>query len=202
MGDRNDVKWLDLSQIEAKSDEVLRQKHPRLEIPIPIESVVDVGYGIDIVPIPGLQNFDCVGYIDSGLTAIYVDEYVYSNWPTRFRFTLAHELSHLILHKAYYTQFRFDTVQQWKAAVAEVPSETHTRLEYQANMFAGYLLVPTKQLLHHARFAAETARKHKLDPARADVQTYMETSLAHTFEVSDSVIARRMQTDHLWGAVL
>ena len=196
-----EVGWLDLSVIEERTLEVLRAEHATFAIPIPIEEIIEVKYRIDIVPVPGLQNFDCVGYIDSGLSSIYVDEYIYGHWPTRYRFTLAHEFSHLILHEAYYGSFQFGTVQEWKIAVAGVPPEVHMRLEYQANMFAGYILVPTQQLLEQASLAVGTVEQNGLDARRSDVQGYMEGHLAKVFDVSDSVISRRMQTGHLWDKV-
>ena len=50
----------------------LLEHHPGREIPVPIERIVDIQFGIDIVPMPGLGNFDTVAYLSHNLTEIRV----------------------------------------------------------------------------------------------------------------------------------
>lgn len=67
----------------------------------------------------------------------------------RWRFTLAHEIGHLILHKNYLERFvdeNFDIDENIN--LNQVESIHHNkRLEIQANLFASFLLIPQKPLL-------------------------------------------------------
>ena len=70
------------------------------------------------------------------------------NDPARWRFTLAHEIGHLILHSKLLTdklseKADTDYSMSYKYAVTEMTSR---RLEYQANLFAGHLLIPINTL--------------------------------------------------------
>lgn len=83
---------------------------------------------------------DILGFYDSELKLLYLHD---SQQPiTRKRFTMAHEIGHSVLHgnkgkKQYYrkTLFRKDIVK---------PSHP---VEMEANYFAGYLLMPDKDII-------------------------------------------------------
>jgi Zn-dependent peptidase ImmA (M78 family) len=62
---------------------------------------------------PGLQtNFDTAAYITSDLTEIRVDQSVYETRENRYRFSLAHELAHKILHAEVFQQLSFSTIAE------------------------------------------------------------------------------------------
>lgn len=90
-------------QIQAEAAAFLTKHHASSTIPVPIEEIVEFQLRIDIVPFPGLHKaYDTDGFTTSDLSAIYVEEYVYMNVQTRYRFTLAHELGHVALHADFY----------------------------------------------------------------------------------------------------
>jgi len=68
--------------------------------------------------VPGLQTgFDVVAFITRDLKEIRVDEYVYLNRIARYRFSLAHELAHRLLHPDLWQQIEFHDIASWKAAI-------------------------------------------------------------------------------------
>lgn len=74
------VPYLDKERIGDLAEAFLARQHPSGAIPIPIEEIIDVKLGIDIVPIPGLtEAFSSDGddgieaFVSSSLTAIFVD---------------------------------------------------------------------------------------------------------------------------------
>jgi hypothetical protein len=94
----------------------LERHHASCAIPVPIEEIVDNGFRIDVVPCPGLQaTYDAVGFTTGDLSAIYVDDFVYENRPTRYRFTLAHEIGHVFLHADFYRAHQWKDLKEWKA---------------------------------------------------------------------------------------
>ena len=54
------------------AEKFLAQYHPGRKVPVPIEEIIDVRLGIDIVPMPGLGNFDTVAYLSPDLAEIRV----------------------------------------------------------------------------------------------------------------------------------
>ena len=92
------IPWLSPREIRSKAGGFLEQTHPTGAIPVPIEIMVE-RLGVDIVPLPELQaNYDIDGTISSDATALYVDEWVSQHRANRYRFTLAHEIGHVVLH--------------------------------------------------------------------------------------------------------
>jgi len=73
--------------------------NPTRVIPVPIEEIAEFKLGVNIIPIPNLQKtFEVEGFISSDLQNIYVDQFILYERPTRYRFTLAHEIGHIFLH--------------------------------------------------------------------------------------------------------
>jgi hypothetical protein len=179
----------------------LAEHHPMRRIPVPIEQIVDVQLGIDIVPVPGLGTFDTVAYISHDLTEIRVDEFVYRHRPNRYRFSLAHEVGHRELHADIYRQFAFSDVASWKHVMTNViPLEQYRYLESHANSFAGLVLAPAAELREAFFDYVEKGQAHEIDfdEPGTGARELVEEHLATIFEVSAEVIHKRIEFDTLW----
>ena len=89
------IQYLSYQQISQRAEEFLLTYHSSKELPVPVEEIVEFKLGVDIVPIPNLQkDFEIEGFTSSDLKAIYVDQFILSERPARYRFTLAHEIGH------------------------------------------------------------------------------------------------------------
>ena len=189
------------ADLRARADAFLSKYHPARTIPVPIERIVEYRFGIDIVPMPGLQrNFDTAAYITSDLNEIRVDLAVYETRENRYRFSLAHELAHKLLHAEVFEQLSFSTIAEWKASREQIPEREYRFIEWHANLFAALVLVPPVQLNE-----AFQAAKHaiaglgwSLDSAPPAAWEWLEDRLARYFCVSGAVIARRGPADDLW----
>lgn len=186
--------------LRSRAEQFLSEHHQSGSIPVPIEWIIDNDFNIDIVPMPGLhQHFDTDGYITSDLTEIRVDQAVYESRPTRYRFTLAHELGHKLLHPDFFAQLRFTSVEEWKRCREAIPEREYGYVEYHANEWAGLVLVPPDQLSHAFDEALEKARSIDMSPdGDPAVWEYIDTWIASRFEVSPQVIQRRGKNDGLW----
>jgi len=195
------VAYLSYDDLRQVAERFLAKFHPRRSIPIPIEEILDLEYGIDIIPTPGLhQAFDMDALILSDFSAIYVDEFVYKSRPTRYRFSLAHESSHVVLHQKIYEKFHFKTIDEWMATVPTIPEKQYHWIEWQADALAGLILVPPEELATRFRKAVARASRAGLslengaDAARHAINDY----LARQFQVSSQVIDIRLRKDALW----
>lgn len=141
------VPWIQVAEIRKAAEEVLFQYHPRLEIPVPIDIIIERDYGIDIVPVAGLkEEMENDAFISRDFTTIHVDQHIYFNVEVRYRFSLAHELGHRILHRRIFQELKFATIDEWIEVYQSIDADNYGRLEYQANTFAGYLLIPESAL--------------------------------------------------------
>ena len=136
-------------QINSVAESFLDRYSPSKTIPIQIEEIIELQLQLDIIPVPGLKDsFEKVGDIDafisSDFRSITVDEYIQEHRNSRYRFTLAHEIGHMLLHGYLYSQFKFNSIADWTAAIKEMPIEERSRVEWQADEFAGRLLVPRR----------------------------------------------------------
>ncbi len=198
--------FLSKGDLQEKAGSFLRKWNKSRDIPVPIEKIVEFDFGLDIVPVPGLQrNFDVVAYITRDCREIRVDQYVFESREARYRFSLAHELGHCILHPDLFEYLDFRDIQGWKDAVTNSIAEKEYRfLEYHANCFAGLVLVPPAEL-------AESFDKWRgklaelglvLGETHDGVRETLEYYIGCEFKVSAAVINKRMEFDGLWKTLL
>ncbi len=193
--------FLSYDALRRRAEDFHRTHHPQGTIPIPIEEIVEFRYRIDIIPVPGLQEaFEVDGFISSDLRSITVDAFVYERRPARYRFTLAHELAHAVLHRRIYQGHRFRRVEDWKRFQREMDEEDRGWLEWQAYTFAGLILVPAEPLRTEYQKAMRAAGRAGLSLEKAgDVaRSYVADWLARRFGVSGQVIEKRLDKDDLW----
>ena len=196
------VPILSYFDIVRKAGEVYRRHNAAEIIPVDIERIIDVDYRIDIYPSAGLMDrFQIDAYISRDLREIHVDKRVYElRPPNRYRFSLAHEFAHLILHADIYRSMAFRTPQEWKDSMKSLAADDYDWLEWHANAFAGLLLVPPHHLASEAsalrrRIEAAGVNPDKMEEPSAD---RVLRSLGQKFGVSKAVIAQRLRKDRLW----
>lgn len=87
--------------------------HRTLRIDWVIESL-----GIEIVPVPGLMEI-AEAYLPIEGKRIFVDESQYASHSLRWRFTLAEELAHWLLHKPWFDGKTVEEVQKMQSAFTD-----------------------------------------------------------------------------------
>ena len=199
------VPFMDYGRIGVLAEAFLRKQHPSGSIPIPIEEIIDVGLGIDIFPVPGLTKaFSLDGddgieaFINSELTLITVDQDAWKRKTNRFRFSIAHELGHHQLHQSIFAQLEVNSIPEWKEALTSIPPREYSWLEWQANCFAGHVLVPTRELSDNLHNLIDRVKEENFDPTEDAVRLFLEKRLADVFSVSSDVIHRRIDKQGLW----
>lgn len=143
------VRWLRRSQIRDEADRVLAAHHPDRSVPIPVEDIIDVKMGYDIIPLPGLERqLSWDAFLSLGLPAIHIDDEICGNdsYENRYRFTLAHELGHVTLHRQVFSHFTIRSFEEFKEFDAALSVEQKSRMDWQAHLFAGYLLAPDEHI--------------------------------------------------------
>jgi Zn-dependent peptidase ImmA (M78 family) len=119
----------------------------------------------------------------------------------RLRFSVAHEIGHLVLHRELYAGMQHANPAQWFDYISALPEVEYGWVEWQAYEFAGRLLVPHGLLCEVFELAIQTAQAAgysdwlAADEAALD---YIATRIAPKFGVSAEVIAKRLRVEKLW----
>jgi hypothetical protein len=190
-----DVPFLPYSQLKAAAAETLANSKFGDRFPVAIEMIVERCFRMDVVPIRGLRSgFNIDAFISQDLATISVDEYVLDNYLNRYRFSLAHELGHRVLHRDILGAMKFRSIADWKLQITQFPEKEYRILEYQANTFANCLLVPADQLDRRFDDAVDHIRSNGVTPS--DCPDFcldaIAAELSDQFEVSSDAILRRL----------
>ena len=194
-----DVPFLSYDQLKADAANVLSQSRYVDRFPVAIELIVEQDFEMDVVPIRGLQTaFNIDAFISRDMTTISVDEFVLENRLNRYRFSLAHELGHRVLHREILREMEYETIEEWKSQIIEFPEKQYGFLEYQANTFANCPLLPPKPLDRSFDLAVEKIRAAGLNPAvfTDGCLDSIATGLGKQFEVSRDVVLNRLTNKH------
>ncbi|MDP2323841.1 MAG: ImmA/IrrE family metallo-endopeptidase, partial [Gammaproteobacteria bacterium] len=122
--------------------------NPDDEIPFPADRVIETVFNVDIVPIKGLAEVisPAKAFLSGQGRQLTVDEAHMMRDGGPFRFTVAHELGHLVLHRDILAAAKYNTSNQYLEFLASIPDDTRSSMEWQANEFAGVLVVPARHL--------------------------------------------------------
>ncbi len=122
-------------------------------------------------------------------------------WQNRIRFSVAHEVGHLILHADLCQAFRPATRDEWIEFVQTVDNDEYFIIEQQAYEFAGRLLVPRDMLLTELKIVkpkVEEAKRKLPNIGESPLREYVAVAVCRRFGVSDQVILRRIEREGLW----
>ena len=195
-------KWLSDDEIRVAADKFLDEYHASDEYPIPIEEIVEFKLGIEIIPIPNLQDtWDVDGFISGDLSQITVDQFIFEKREKRYRFTLAHEVGHLVLHRAIIERNWPKNIKRYKEMVNSIPEDDYRSLEFQAYSFAGVVLVPKRFLEIEVNLWLQYIKQNIdiTDELYDPVWDFIAEKLSSAFCVSKDVINRRLKKDGIRG---
>lgn len=141
---------LSQSDIWSKAEQFRERFAPSNIIPVDILHIVEFKLDIDLDPVDSLKSsLDVDAILLNSLDRIIVDRESFLNnkYLNRFRFSLAHEVGHLILHRQIIDRCRPKNREEWFEYMENRDEAEYSKIEQQAYEFAGRLLVPRDHLL-------------------------------------------------------
>jgi len=192
--------FLTREAIEAIANQIRGQYKSAQKIPIDILGFAefDLGLEFDFAPIQQLKQ-DAFLYPD--LTGIWFDKWAFKepSQQHRLRFSAAHELGHLFLHKDIYGAVNFKTVKQWVAFINAIPAVEYYWIEKHADEFAGRFLIPTNILAGAVDEAVNDAEGEGIFSQGSDgVMDYCCRALHGDFGVSRQAMETRIRKSEFW----
>lgn len=139
------VPFLDRQEVQGRAEKFLEENWNG-GFPVDVDEICD-NLSVGLVLIRGLKNnFGVDAFITSDFSLIYADEECadITRNDCRYRFSVAHELGHMVLHKMFYPK----DISGLSPCREYITSDfLNNRAEKQANIFAGSLLCPRQELL-------------------------------------------------------
>lgn len=182
-----------VAEIERRAAELLR-RHCGTPVPIPVDVdlLLEREPGVTLDYRPGLrQVHGVVGAVarerGTGRLIVLIDAQVADHNPNLYRFTVAEELGHVILHRPLIEKVR--TLREAKALHA---SEEYRRMDRNAKRFAAAVLMPPAEVL---RDAAEVYPQLVAAAGFGNVeavQGYLVDRLARRYRVSTQAMRIRL----------
>jgi len=149
-----------------------------------IEEIVEAE-GYDIMPVPGLNRY-AEAYLPKREGMLFVDEDQQLTQPLRYRFTLAEELAHILIHRQI---FRGKTADEIRQLYDEISDSDYADLERNAKYLAACLLMPKSTFIE--RFAFHKARAQSKTTDTREILSGVVVSVAREFDVSRESAAYR-----------
>jgi Zn-dependent peptidase ImmA (M78 family) len=195
------LKW---PEIQNMAEEFRKEYvDPIDQIPVPIVNITEIKLGIQPIPIPGLMSrIDIDGFLTNDLKFICIDKEIYMDErrETRLRFTYAHEVGHLILHKKEIKLCDFRTKDMWVHFHEDFLEDELNWFENQAREFAGRLLVPKDRLIEEIKGIRGKIEEYKsimVDEEEA-LTDAISRVVCKKFNVSPQVIQKRIRIEKIY----
>ena len=128
---------------------------------VDILDLAEFDLGLDLVPVDGLrEQLDIDALLMGDLKSILVDNRAFMNprLEYRLRFSIAHEIGHLILHRDIFARLKHASAREWFDYISAIPDVEYGWVEWQAYEFAGRLLVPADALRKEFQSAIKSAQ--------------------------------------------
>lgn len=183
---------LKYADVVKASDIFLKTYHPSSTLPIPIEEIVELKMDIAVIVVPGIKSLLGIdAFISSDFTQITIDEVSFSKFQERTRFSIAHEIGHLVLHKVWYGEYGPKNFEDYLTFYNRIDSQVYKYIEIQTHTFAGLVLVPKHLLL------SELKKRLGRIPNRENPEILIPIAqdLLEVFQVSGDVILRRLEKE-------
>jgi len=186
-------------QLEEAAQGFLREYNATGTLPVPIEEIVEFDLKMNIVPLPNLyRDLGIEGFLSMSRGEISIDQTQFESFETRYRFTLAHEVGHMLLHRDLYERIDIRSLEGWMEVLEMIEPGLISDYEWQARNLAGRILVPEAPLTEMAR---QFLRKIPADVlervTQREVLRSLSIPLADEFLVSPSVVENRLIGDRV-----
>lgn len=196
--------YLRLVDIWKQADDLRERFLPQGTLPVPVLDLAEFDSGLELDPKANLRRAgDIDALLPGDLKAIVVDRDAFMDRraENRLRFSVAHEIGHLILHGDLYRNLRHANLEAWRQFIKGIPEREYAWLESHAYEFAGRFFVPPARLKVALNTAVETAYAAgftEWDTSGETALGFIANHICRQFGVSAEVITRRLRIEKIW----
>ncbi len=195
--------YLSKADVAQRASAFLDEYNPNCTLPVPIMDIAEFDFEISILPAIALRNVAAKGidaYLSPDLQEIHIDQHTFLHVPARATFSVAHELAHVVLHGDAYEQLAAGlNLREYRELMANLDQKDLGFIEWQANYFAGHVLVPSSVLRENFTTSMQQLNIEAREGATlsdGDAEAVIQ-SLKDLFGVSADVIRIRSSEENL-----
>ncbi len=192
----------------AEKARVFAAEHRFAEKPFPldVEEIAEFDLNMEIRLVPGLlEEIDSPAQIapGDGHPIITVDADQYRQQTSFYRYSIAHEIGHYVLHREWLAQVWHivDSTQSWKMAVLNRSEDDYKWIEGQAEEFASYLLAPETVFEPFISEQIASLAQIAISLQSEDVLPYLAIPVAEYFGVSNAAAQARIRKSPQWKSL-
>lgn len=196
--------FIKIEDIRNAADEFRSRHWPQNTIPVDIFEILEFELDLEIRTKINLREAGDVDALLLGdLRTIVVDQsdFLNDHAQNRLRFSIAHEIGHLVLHADIFSKITYASEEEWIEVLQAIPDDQYTWIEQHAYEFAGRLLVPRDKLIEKLEKTvsiAESAGFNAWDSSGESALEYIAHAISKFFGVSGQVIEKRLIKENLW----
>jgi hypothetical protein len=171
--------------------------------PLDVEEIAECDLGMEIRLATGvLEEFGSPAQIAPGddHPIITVDADQYRQHTSFYRYSVAHEIGHYVLHRDWLVKvWRLITsVESWKKVIVARSEDDYQWIEAQAEEFASYLLAP--EVVFEPFLMDQLSLLDKIDASLSseDVLPYLANPVGEHFAMSNSAAQARIRKSKQW----
>lgn len=175
------------------------------DFPLDVEEIAEFDLDIEIRVTDGiLEECGMPAQIAPGSKrpVISVDAHQYRQQTSFYRYSVAHEIGHYVLHRQWLENVwqLFDSIESWKQIIATLSKSDYEWIEGQAEEFASYLLAPDE--IFEPFLAKQLSRVAKLEKQlqSEDILPYLANPIGDHFGISNSAAQARIRKSDQWKA--
>lgn len=192
----------------AEKARVFAAEHQLAHRPFPldVEEIAEFDLGMEIRLVPGLlEEIDSPAQIapGDGHPIITVDADQYRQQTSFYRYSVAHEIGHYVLHREWLEKVwhLVDSARSWKLVVLNRSEDDYKWIEGQAEEFASYLLAP--ETVFEPFISVQIAALAPITtPLQSeDVLPYLANPVADFFGVSNAAAQARIRKSPQWKSL-
>lgn len=166
---KTSIPFYDIPTLEKIAVAFLNAYFDRENLEVDIELIVEGKLKWSIVSIPLIENYGAEAFVTRN-KIIYIDPYLLDMRERKYRFTLAEEVAHYLLHKDVYG--KCDTLEDHLDIYEQITGREYWRMDRNAKYLAAAILMPATSFEEQAfaiydkidkkRYSTNEAVLHKI----------------------------------------
>lgn len=175
--------------------------------PLDVEEIAEFDLSMEIRPISGLlEDVDSPAQIAPGDSRpiITVDADQYRQQTSFYRYSVAHEIGHYVLHREWLEKVwhLVDSTRSWKIVILNRSEDDYKWIEGQAEEFASYLLAPEEVFEPFLEKQIALLEDVKSPLQSEDVLPYLANPVGEFFGLSNAAAQARIRKSDRWKALV
>lgn len=135
------IAFYDIPTLERIATSFVEEFHDSEDAAVDIEFIIEGKLGWTIKCHGTLIDTHSVEAFITNKKVIYIDSFLANSWERKYRFTLAEEVAHYILHRSLYTGCK--NLEEHLAIYESLSDSTYKRMDRNAKYLAAAILMPS-----------------------------------------------------------